>query len=98
MMTLLDTIFSNVTQITNTIHSAVFKTDYADHYSIFCASDLVIGSRNSKFINKRDLSKKNISNIKIALNKYNWQALSDYRLIAFKIHFLIFKTYSLNVS
>ena len=34
--TLLDNIYSNVTQITNTIHSGVIKTDYSDHYSIFC--------------------------------------------------------------
>ena len=40
--TMLDNIYSNVTQITNTIHSGVFKTDYSDHYSIFCVTDLVI--------------------------------------------------------
>ena len=52
--TTLDNIYSNVTQITNTIHSRVFKTDYSDHYSIVCVTDLVIRTRNTKFINKRD--------------------------------------------
>ena len=56
--TLLDNIYSNVTQITNTIHSGVFKTDYSDHYSIFCVTDLVIRTRNTTFINKRDFSPK----------------------------------------
>ena len=60
--TMLDNIYSNVTQITNTIHSGVFKTDYSDHYSILCVTDLVIRSRNTKFINKRDFSQKNVSN------------------------------------
>ena len=54
--TMLDNIYSNVTQITNTIHSGVFKTYYSDHYSIFCVTDLVIRTRNTKFINKRDFS------------------------------------------
>ena len=75
--TLLDNIYSNVTQITNTIHSGVFKTDYSDHYSIFCVTDLVIRTRNTKLINITG---------------------NHYRLIAVKLHFLIFKTYSLNVS
>ena len=56
--TLLDNIYSNVTQITNTIHSGVFRTDYSDHYSIFCVTDLVIRTQNTKFINKRDFSPK----------------------------------------
>ena len=47
----------------NTIHSGIFKTDYPDHYSIFCVTDLVIRTRNTKFINKRDFSFK-ISNLK----------------------------------
>ena len=72
---MLDNIYSNVTQITNTIHSGVFKTDYSDHYSIFCVTDLVIRTRNTKFINKRDFSQKNVSNFKKALDKYNWQSL-----------------------
>ena len=72
---MLDNIYSNVTQITNTIHSGVFKTDYSDHYLIFCVTDLVIRTRNTKFINKRDFSQKNVSNFKKALGKYNWQSL-----------------------
>ena len=60
--TLLDNIYSNVTQITNTIHSGVFKNDYSDHYSIVCITHLVIRTRNTKFINKRDFSQQNISN------------------------------------
>ena len=73
--TLLDNIYLNVTQITNTIHSGVFKTDYSDHYSIFGDTDLVIRTRNTTFINKRDFSKNYISNFKKALDKYNWQTL-----------------------
>ena len=55
---MLDNIYSNVTQITNTIHSGIFKTDYSDHYSIFYVIDLVIRTRSIQFINKRDLSLK----------------------------------------
>ena len=54
--TLLDNIYTNVTQITNTINSGVFKTDYSDHYSIFCVLDLVISGQKNKFVNKRDFS------------------------------------------
>ena len=50
--TLLDNIYSNVTQIKNTMHSGVFKTDYPDHYSIFCVTDLVIGTRTESKIYK----------------------------------------------
>ena len=91
---MLDNIYSNVTQITNTIHSGVSKTDYSDHYSIFCVTYLVIRTRNTKFINKRDFSQKNISNFKKLLINITG---NHYRLIAVKLHFLIFKTYSLNV-
>ena len=66
-----------------------FKTDYSDHYY------LMIITRNTKFINKRDFSFNIIQIFEMLLititGKY-------YRLIAFKIHFLIFKTYSLYVS
>ena len=72
---LLDNINSNVSQITNTIHSGIFKSEYSNHYSIFCVADLVIRTRNTKFINKRDFCQKNISNLKKALDKYNWQSL-----------------------
>ena len=85
--TLLDNIYSNVTQITNTIHSGVFKTDYSDHYSIFCVTDLVIRTQNTKFTNKLDFVQKNISNLKKTLDKYNWQTLpSNSGLISFS-HF-----------
>ena len=46
--TLLDYIYSNVTQITNTIHRGVFRTEYSDHYSIFSVTDLVIRTRNKQ--------------------------------------------------
>ena len=57
---LLDNIYTNVTQITNTINSGVFKTDYSDHYSLFCVTDLV---------------KKIISNFNKTLNKYEWDQI-----------------------
>ena len=48
-------------------------------YTIMCMTsiitDLVIRTRNTKFINKRDFSQKNVSNFKKALDKYNWQSL-----------------------
>ena len=56
--TLLDNIYSNVTQITNHIHRGIFKTDYSDHYAIFSVSDLVMRTLNTKCINKRDFSQK----------------------------------------
>ena len=52
--TLLDNIYTNVTQITNTINRGVFKTDYSDHYSIFCVTDLVISAQKNTFVNKCD--------------------------------------------
>ena len=73
--TMLDNMYSNVTQITNTIQRGVFKTDYSDHYSIFCVTDLVIKTRNTKFINTRDFSQKISQTLKKALDKYNWQSL-----------------------
>ena len=73
--TLLDNIYTNLTQITNTINSGVFKTDYSDHYSIFCVTDLVISSQKNKFVNKRDFSQKNISNFNKTLNKYEWDQI-----------------------
>ena len=73
--TLLDNIYSNVTPITNTIHSGVFKTDYSDHYSIFCVTDLVIRTRNTKFINKCDFSQNISQTSKKPLDKNNWQTL-----------------------
>ena len=48
---LLDNIYTNVTQISNTINSGVFKTDYSEHYSIFCVTDLVISTQKNKFAN-----------------------------------------------
>ena len=67
--TLLDNIYTNVTQITNIINSGVFKTDYSDHYSIFCVTDLVITTQNNKVVNKHDFSQNDISNFNKALNK-----------------------------
>ena len=93
--TLLDNIYSNVSQITNALHSGVFKTDYSDHYSIFCVTDLVIRTRNTKFINKRDfffLISQTLKKLLINITD------NYYRLIAVKLHIPIFKTYSLNVS
>ena len=72
---LLDNIYTNVTQITNTINSGVFKTDYSDHYSIFCVTDLVISAQKKKNFNKRDFSQKNISNFNKSLNKYEWDQI-----------------------
>ena len=34
----------------------IFKTDYSDHYSIFCVTDLVISAQKNKFVNKCDFS------------------------------------------
>ena len=71
--TLLDNIYTNVTQITNTINNRVFKTDYSDHYSIFCVTDLVISAQKNTFVNKCDFSR-NVNYIK-ALNKYDWDKI-----------------------
>ena len=54
---LLDNIYTNVTQITNNINNGVLKTDYSDHYSIFCVTDLVINAQNNKFVNTCDISR-----------------------------------------
>ena len=76
---MLDNIYSSVTQITNTIHSGVSKTDYSDHYSIFCVTDLVIRTRYTKFINKRDFSQKMSQTLKKLLINITG---NHYRLIA----------------
>ena len=92
---MLDNIYSNVTQITNTIHSGVFKTDYSDHLlNILCYR---FGNKNTeyKIINKRDFCQKMSQTLKELLINITG---NHYRLIAVKLHFLIFKTYSLNVS
>ena len=70
----LDNIYTNVTQITNTINSGVFKTNYSDHYSIFYVTDLVISAQKNKYANKRDFSQKK-SNVNKALNKYDWDQI-----------------------
>ena len=71
--TLLDNIYTKVAQITNTINSGVFKTDYSDHYSIFCVTDLVISAQYNKIANKRDFFY--ISTFNKALNKYDWDKI-----------------------
>ena len=92
---LLDNIYTNVTQITNTINCGVFKTDCSDHYSIFCVTDLVISTQKNKFVNKCDFSPKIFQIfIKLLINMSGIK----YILITIKIHFLIFKACSLNVS
>ena len=73
--TLMDNIYTNVTQITNTINSGIFKNDYSDYYSIFCVTDLVISAQKNKFVNKRDFSQTNISNFNKSLNKYEWDQI-----------------------
>ena len=93
---LLDNIYTNVTQITNTINSGVFKTDYSDHYSIFCVTDLVISAQKNKFVNKRDFRQQQKIQILIRLS-INMSGIK-YILITIKIHFLIFKACTLNVS
>ena len=35
-LTLLDNIYTNVTQTPNSIQSGIFKTNLSDYYSIFC--------------------------------------------------------------
>ena len=92
---LLDNIYTNVTQITNTINSGVFKTDYSDHYSIFCVTDLVISAKKNKFVNKRAFSQKNISNFNKALNKYEWDQIYSNN---YQNTFSNFQSVSLNVS
>ena len=52
--TLLYNIYTNVTQITNTINSGVFKPDHSAYYSILWVTDLVISAQRNTFINKRD--------------------------------------------
>ena len=47
------------------------NSDYSDHYSIFCVTDLVISAQKNKFVNKRDFSQQNISNFNTALDKYD---------------------------
>ena len=56
----------------------------------------VISSTNTKLINKRDFSPPKMSQTlkKLLINITG----NHYRLIAVKLHFLMFKTYSLNVS
>ena len=79
----------------NTINSGVFKTDYSDHYLIFCVTDLVISTQKNTFVNKRDLSEKIFQIlIKHLINMIGIK----YIIKTFKIQFLIFKTCSLNVS
>ena len=78
--TLLDNIYSNVTQI----HSGLFKTDYSDHYSIFCVTDFVIRTRNIKFKIKRDFSQKISQTLKKLLINITG---NRYCLIAVKLHF-----------
>ena len=71
----MDNIFTNVAQSANTINSGSFKTQFSDHYSIFCITDLVQNTENEKYISKRDFSNKNISNFNKSLKAYDWSKL-----------------------
>ena len=70
--TLLDNIYTNITQSTNSITSGVFKTTYSDHYSIFCITDLIRNSKTNKYMQKRHFSNKNVSIFNKNIKSYNW--------------------------
>ena len=67
--TLLDNIYTNLTQTPNSIQSGILKTD---HYSIFGIIDLMMNTHKTEYVTKHEYSEKKLSKFHKYLDKFNW--------------------------
>ena len=66
---IIDNIYTNVSK---TLVNGIFKTDFSDHYSIFCVTDLVKPLKKNKTIIKREFNAHNIRKFNETLYQTDW--------------------------
>ena len=71
---IIDNIYTN---ISNVPVSGLFKTNFSDHYSIFCITHFNSLAVRAKEITKREFSNTNIQEFNKALSSHNWELLYD---------------------
>ena len=102
--TLLDNIYTNLTQTPNSIQSSIFKTNHSDHYSIFCIIDLMMNTHKTEYVTKHEYSETNRYKFHKYLDKFNWdnvlsnnfQASFYFKVISAKFSTLVFNKKNLN--
>ena len=70
----IDNIYTN---ISNVPVSGLFKTNFSDHYCIFCITYFNSLAVRAKEITKREFSNTNIQEFNKALSSHNWEVLYD---------------------
>ena len=71
---IIDNIYTN---ISNVPVSGLFKTNFSDHYSIFCITHFNSLAVRAKEITKREFSNTNIQEFNKTLSLHNWELLYD---------------------
>ena len=66
---IIDNIYTNVSK---TLVNGIFKTDFSDHYSIFCVTDLTKPLAKNKTVIKREFNANNIRKFNETLNQTDW--------------------------
>ena len=66
---IIDNIYTNVSK---TLVNGIFKTDFSDHYSIFCVTDLTKPLAKNKTVIKREFNANNIRQFNETLNQTDW--------------------------
>ena len=66
---IIDNIYTNASK---TLVNGIFKTDFSDHYSIFCVTDLTKLLAKNKTVIKREFNANNIRKFNETLNQTDW--------------------------
>ena len=66
---IIDNIYTNVSK---TLVNGIFKTDFSDHYPIFCVTDLTKPLAKNKTVIKREFNANNICKFNETLNQTVW--------------------------
>ena len=66
---IIDNIYTNASK---TLVNGIFKTDFSDHYSIFCVTDLTKPLVKNKTVIKREFNANNIRKFNETLNQTDW--------------------------
>ena len=82
---IIDNIFTNSPNI---IRSGILKTDFSDHYSLFCITDLNGRVIKTKEVTKRELSAPNFKKCSEILKTTDWDPV--YKLVNFEQSFKFF--------
>ena len=70
--TLIDNIYTNVTQSSDICHGGILETQFSDHYSILAITDFTFNIKKERTICKRDFSNKNKSQLRKKLKLQDW--------------------------